>query len=84
MPKGIGLSEEWEARISFRTHRQAEKPLIMEGFALTRTTRDESGPHERRILDTTFSMQVGETLVVGTSKLNGDDRALVVLLTVSE
>jgi hypothetical protein len=80
----IALSEEWQASILFRSHRRAERPLIMEGFRLVRTTRDESGPHERPILDTTFSMNVGETVVVGTSKLNGDDRALVVLLTVGE
>jgi hypothetical protein len=33
-----------------------------------------------RILDTTFHMEVGETVVVGTSRLQGD-KALIVLLT---
>ena len=80
----IGLSEEWEAFLSFRSHRQPDRPLIMEAFALTRKTRHESLPHERTILDTTFSIHVGETVVVGTSKLDGGDEALVVLLTVSE
>jgi hypothetical protein len=33
-----------------------------------------------RIIDTTFNMDVGETVVVGTSRLQGD-KALIVLLT---
>jgi hypothetical protein len=33
------------------------------------------------VLNTSFSMKPGETVVVGTSKLEGADRALVVLLT---
>ncbi len=33
------------------------------------------------LLGTTFSMKVGETVVVGTSKLNGGSKALVVLLS---
>jgi hypothetical protein len=36
------------------------------------------------ILSTSFTMNIGETVVVGTSKLNGDDEALVVLLTAAE
>jgi hypothetical protein len=36
--------------------------------------------HPGRIIDTTFNMDVGETVVVGTSRLQGD-RALIVLLT---
>jgi hypothetical protein len=33
------------------------------------------------IVETSFSMKVGETVVVGTSKLDGGDEALVVLVT---
>jgi hypothetical protein len=36
------------------------------------------------LIGSSFSMQVGETVVVGTSKLNGDSEALVVLLTAAE
>ena len=32
------------------------------------------------LIDTTFSMRVGETVVVGTSRVNGD-RALIALMT---
>jgi hypothetical protein len=35
----------------------------------------------RRIIDTSFSMDVGETVVVGTSRLGGGDRAIIALLT---
>ena len=34
-----------------------------------------------RIIDTTFNMDVGETVVVGTSRLRGGDKALIALLT---
>jgi hypothetical protein len=35
----------------------------------------------RRLIDSRFQMAVGETVVVGTSKVGGGDRGLVVLLT---
>ncbi len=36
------------------------------------------------VLATSFAVDVGETIVVGTSKLNGGEQALLVLLTVIE
>ncbi len=33
------------------------------------------------LIETSFSMDIGETVVVGTSRLDGDDQALIVLLT---
>jgi hypothetical protein len=36
---------------------------------------------DRTILTTGFSMQIGETVVVGTSKVKGQDQAVVVLLS---
>jgi len=80
----LELSDTWDVLFRFRSHRQAGMPLNMEAFELTRSHRDLDGVVTRKILDTTFSMNVGETVVVGTSKLNGSDEALVVLLTVSE
>ncbi|HXW08727.1 MAG TPA: hypothetical protein VD833_26085 [Vicinamibacterales bacterium] len=35
----------------------------------------------RAVIDTNFTMDVGETVVVGTSRLRGGSRALIVLLT---
>jgi hypothetical protein len=35
----------------------------------------------RSIIDTSFAMDVGETVVVGTSRLKGNSRALIALLT---
>ena len=40
-------------------------------------TRRYGGP----IIDTSFNMDVGETVVVGTSRLKGNSRALIALLT---
>jgi hypothetical protein len=36
---------------------------------------------KRRIIDTSFRMDVGETVVVGTSRIQGGDKALIALLT---
>jgi hypothetical protein len=55
-----------------------------ERFVMTSSTRGSEGVTHRKVMDTTFSMDVGETAVVGTSKLNGGDEALVVLLTVTD
>jgi hypothetical protein len=33
------------------------------------------------IISTGFTMQIGETVVVGTSRLRGGDKALIALLT---
>jgi hypothetical protein len=35
----------------------------------------------RPVIDTSFSMEVGETVVVGTSRVRGGDKALIALLT---
>jgi hypothetical protein len=40
----------------------------------------EMPPLGRAIIDTSFTMEIGETVVVGTSRLKGD-KALIALLT---
>jgi hypothetical protein len=35
----------------------------------------------RPVINTSFSMDVGETVVVGTSRLSGNSKALIALLT---
>lgn len=40
-----------------------------------------ASPRGRGIIDTTFSMDVGETVVVGTSRVRSSDQALIALLT---
>ncbi len=40
--------------------------------------REGAGIQRQRVLTTRFAMKVGETVVVGTSRLDGDDEALVV------
>ena len=62
-----------------------DKPLLI-GFELTRehVNRVAAGNiesiTETGVLATSFSMSVGETVVVGTSKLNGGDTAALILL----
>ena len=63
-----------------------DKNLLMEGFQLTeeggRIPLATGGARDsRRVIDTSFGLKVGETIVVGTSRLDGGDEALIVLLT---
>lgn len=44
------------------------------------TPRAQAGPSRSVIIDTSFTMEVGETVVVGTSRLKGE-KALIALLT---
>jgi hypothetical protein len=64
-----------------------DKNLLMEAFQLaeegSRPIPLPSGGARdpREVIDTSFSLKVGETVVVGTSRLDGGDEALIVLLT---
>jgi len=71
------------------------RELLVENFVLRAAVIESSRPAPaaaksaaaspprtwETLIKTTFSMHVGETVVVGTSKLGGDASALVVLLT---
>jgi hypothetical protein len=65
------------------------KRLEMQLAAVTRRIADlkgmvnakESKPSGRAVIDTSFKMEDGETVVVGTSKVKGGGRALIALLT---
>jgi hypothetical protein len=63
------------------------KDLFVDGFSLTEEPGNNlqkpgggsRGP--RRVLDTSFGLKSGQTIVIGTSKLDGGEESLVVLLT---
>lgn len=44
-------------------------------------SRSAKGGSSRAVIDTSFAMDVGETVVVGTSRVAGGDKALIALLT---
>ena len=58
----------------------AEQEQIARQIQVVKAEIASSG-FARKIIDTTFSMDVGETVVVGTSRLGGRDKALIALLT---
>lgn len=68
------LGNTYKLAIRFRTGGPDGKQLLIEGFGL-----DEI--NDRNLIQTTFSMDVGETVVVGTSAVSGSQEALVALLT---
>jgi chromosome segregation ATPase len=60
---------------------QAELERLSAQLVSAREGARQSSAGGRRIIDTSFSMDVGETVVVGTSRLGGGDRAIIALLT---
>ena len=76
----------YKVELRFRSTGDTEPPtLFVDRFRLEQemVVQMKEGPQfgGRRLIDTTFSVKEGETIVVGTSKADGVDGALVVLLT---
>lgn len=76
----------YDVTLRFRTTGGREAPsLFMDLFQLGQemVVQTKDGPHfdVRHLIQTTFDLKEGETIVVGTSKVDGSDEALVVLLT---
>jgi hypothetical protein len=60
----------------------SEEPLIQRSIQEPKKGEPGAAPHAPRdLISTSFSLKKGETIVVGTSKIDGSDEALVVLLT---
>jgi hypothetical protein len=62
--------------LEFTRSRRAGK-IFVEGFQLANRSRN-SNPV---LINTSFEVELGETIVVGSSKLNGGNEALIVLFT---
>jgi hypothetical protein len=82
---------QYELELRFRsTGTQEDRSLFVDGFvlraepfqppALANGEKPVARPG-RRLIDTSFGLKEGETIVVGTSKVDGGDEALVLLLT---
>jgi hypothetical protein len=76
----------YEVKLRFQPAGEPGAPsLFMDHFQLAQeiVVNTKDGPHydHRHLIETTFSLKEGETMVVGTSKADGTDGALVVLLT---
>ena len=54
---------------------------LRDSMSLTTAINNRKSTPSRAIMDTSFAMEVGETVVVGTSRLRGNTRALIALLT---
>ena len=54
---------------------------LRDSMALTSAINNRKSTPSRAVMDTSFAMDVGETVVVGTSRLRGNSRALIALLT---
>lgn len=87
---------EYEVDMIFHAPGASSKELFVNGFRLFQApgfgtpqpaAKEDAGKPAaaprpgRNLLQTSFGMNVGETVVVGTSKVDGSDEALIVLLT---
>lgn len=80
----LSLGGEFTLDFEFRAQHDVRKPVLFEKFGLHRQVplKSEPGKTEfRSVLQTSFTIGPGETVVVGTSRLDGGDQALVVLVT---
>lgn len=84
----LGLRDQgYNVSLRFRNVGSVEgKSLYVDGFDVREdpeTVRDAEGNRRapRRLIQTSFGLEVGETIVVGTSRLDGGEQGLVVLLT---
>ncbi|MEM7350579.1 MAG: hypothetical protein AAF657_07220 [Acidobacteriota bacterium] len=81
-----GKTYELKLQLGLEPNEDSDR-LFVAGFDLSDTSRDPEPTNaplirrQRSLISTSFGMQEGETVVVGTSRLEGDQRALVVLLT---
>lgn len=81
--------EQYIAELNFRPTTDPQSALLIEQFSIYRqvpmSTPVEGGYKtefaRREVVQSTFTINRGETVVVGTSKLNGGDTAVIVLLT---
>jgi hypothetical protein len=86
-----GLNDvRYDAELSFRRVQAIDGPVILIHRLRVVSEPIWHGPEpggeegrwvEDRVIETSLSVKVGETAVVGTSKLNGGDEALILLLT---
>jgi hypothetical protein len=80
---------EFSVGIVFRPISEPQAPILIEAFEISQVIPAAYSPsgevtrdaYSRQVLETTFTIEPGETVVVGTSKLEGNDAAVIVLLT---
>jgi len=84
----MGGAQGYVAQMRFKHDRGGKGPeLEIDRFVLLRLPSaaagqtGENGPRATELVQSTFTMDVGETVVVGTSRSDGADQALIVLLT---
>ena len=85
------LGNEYNFELTFRRENQEGKARLMFNHVqITERSRSSlkrelgpgvAPPAEREIIRTSFAVEEGETIVVGSSRLNGGGEALLVLLT---
>ena len=75
-----GLSEQrsYDIRLDFSQEQRVDRIVLnVSGLEVL----ERGAPPRRSLINATLALEIGETAVVGTSKLNGGDTALMVLIT---
>jgi hypothetical protein len=73
----------FEAELKMEGGAEPGSPVLVRSFELTRAKWESVGqtPFRRSVIDTSFTIEPGGTVVLGASRLEGGDQALVVLIT---
>ena len=68
-------------KVDFSARPDSEGQIDIRGFGLARVLTDGEMETRENLISSSFSLKSGETVVVGASRLNGDDQALIVLFS---
>jgi len=73
----------FEAQLRMEGGADPRVPLLIRSFEMTRAKWEQVGENRirRTVIETSFTIKPGETVVLGASRLDGGDKALVVLVT---
>jgi hypothetical protein len=78
---GVGGPVNEDPNIRNMESRLSEMKIRLAEARDRRVAQSRKASSSRAVIDTSFTMDIGETVVVGTSRLAGGDKALIALLT---
>ena len=78
---GMGVAPDQDPKVVELRNRLADMNIKLAEARQRKPGGSSPKVHRRAVMDASFRMDVGETVVVGTSRVKGGDKALIALLT---